>query len=159
RAVAQHVEVEGHGFCAHPADVRRYAQPVVEAGRPVELAMDGLAGEEDVVAVEHAGVGEAARPEQLRLRDLEEADVGAVEDDPGEVYVGPADVFLDDVGCSRQSRPARCDPSGKLDGAKRQRQDRTERRRAVRRARPTRGQPARRVATRRRATGATGWYG
>src|SRR5205807_8160263 len=123
------------------------------------LAVVGAAGEEEVVAVDHGGVGDAALPQQLRIRDLEEADVGAVEDDPGEVFVGPADVFLDDVGCSRESRPARCDPSGKVDGAKRQRQDRTQGRRAVRRARPTRDQPARQVATRRRATGATGWYG
>src|SRR5205814_4009833 len=80
RAVAQHVEVEGHGLGADTADVGRYAEPVVEAGRRVELAMDGLAGEEDIVAVEYAGVRQAARAEQLRLGDLEEADVGTVKD-------------------------------------------------------------------------------
>src|SRR5437868_15439847 len=73
RAVAQHVEVEGHGLGAHTADVGRYAEPVVEAGRPIELAMDGLAGEEDGVAVEYAGGREAGRGQQLRLGDPRDA--------------------------------------------------------------------------------------
>src|SRR6267154_5592009 len=92
RVVAQHVEVEGHRLGADPADVRRHAQPVVQARWEVELAMNGLARQKDVVAVEHAGVGEATGTEQLRLGDLEEPDVGPVENDAGEVHVGPPDI-------------------------------------------------------------------
>src|SRR5256885_477778 len=55
------------------------------------------ARQKDVVAVEHAGVGEAAGTEQLRLGDLEEPDVGPIENDAGEVHVGPPDILLDDI--------------------------------------------------------------
>ena len=59
--------------------------------------MHGLAGKEDVVAIEDPGVGEAAGAEQLGFRDLEEANVGAVEDDARKIHVGPADIVFDDV--------------------------------------------------------------
>src|SRR3989441_9209764 len=90
-----------------------FRSPVVESRRPVELAVDGLARQENVVAVEHLRVGEPACAEQLGLRDLEEADVGAVEDDPREVHVGPADVILDDEWLGGHGFPGR-DPTRKL---------------------------------------------
>src|SRR6059036_2848303 len=68
-----------------------------EPGRPEEFGVHRLAGQPDVELVEELAVGETGGAEQLRFGDLEEADVGTVEDDAREVHVGPADVLLDDV--------------------------------------------------------------
>src|SRR2546430_3371213 len=66
--------------------------------------MNSLARQKDVVAVEHAGVGEAAGTEQLRLGDLEEPDVGPIENDAGEVHVGPPDIRSEEHTSELQSQ-------------------------------------------------------
>ena len=82
-------------------DVRSDPQAVVETRGPVELAVHRLAGEKDIVRVEHACVGETAVPEQLGLGDFEQPHVGPVKNDPREVYVRPADVLFNDERCWR----------------------------------------------------------
>src|SRR2546426_12741820 len=57
---------------------------------------DHLAGQKDAVAIEEIGIGQPAGPKQLGLGDLEETNVGPVEDDAGGVHVGPPHVLLDD---------------------------------------------------------------
>ena len=93
---AHHLELDGHRALADPPDVGGHGQVIVQARRVVELGVDLHPGEEDVVLVEHRPEREAGGAEELRLRQLEEPDVGPVEDDAREVHVGPADVLFDD---------------------------------------------------------------
>src|SRR5213592_2767785 len=69
----------------------------VHSGFYVPARLNDRLRKKDVVAVEHAGVGEAAGTEQLRLGDLEEPDVGPLRHNAGEVHVGPPDILFDDV--------------------------------------------------------------
>src|SRR5690349_609278 len=147
--VSQHVEVERHGLRADVTYVRRDTETVVQTRGPVELAMDRLAGEEDVVAVEDLRVSEAAGTEQLRFGDLKESYVGAVEDDAREVHVGPADILLDDERCGGHRFPA-----GGTDREARRRQTST-----LGSTRALSARYARWVAVRRRAGAATAWCG
>src|SRR5215207_738324 len=96
-AVTAHLEVEPQRFGADAADVDADLQQVVELRGPVEVAFEMRAREPHVKLVEHHAVRQADRAEQLRLGELEEAYVGAVEDDARRVHVAPADALLDAV--------------------------------------------------------------
>src|SRR5687767_5971752 len=74
-ALPQDVEMQCERLGADLADVCGDAQPVIEPRRPVELAVYGLARQEDVVLVEHARIRKPAVPKQLRLGDFEEPHV------------------------------------------------------------------------------------
>src|SRR5438132_1228313 len=102
--VAQHVEVQRERLRAHPPDVRRHPEAVVEAGRPIELAVNHGPREPHVVAIEDVAIGEPGGAEQLGLRDLEEAEVRRVADDPGEINVRPAHVLFDDMRVGGHAR-------------------------------------------------------
>lgn len=107
RIVPQHLEVQRHGFRADVAHVRGHAKPIVEARRPIELTVHHRPGKPHVVPVEDIVVGEARRAEQLRLREFEEPQIGAVAKDAGEIYVRPTDVFFDNVRLGGQTPPRR----------------------------------------------------
>src|SRR5207248_11513713 len=156
RATEQ-VEVQGERSGADPPDVRRLAQPVIQASRGIELAVHRLAGEKHVIAIEHLRVREAAGAKQLRLGDLEKTHVGAVEDDAREIHVRPADILFDDERRDAHSFPDG-GPSGKLEDLKLRRQLRG----APGAATPgpwVRGSSARRAGGRKRAAAATAWCG
>ena len=62
----------------------------------MELGVHLDPGQVEIEPVEQRAVRQPGRTKELRLGQLEEADIGPVEDDPGRVHVGPADVLLDD---------------------------------------------------------------
>ncbi len=95
RAHVEHIEVDANRAGSKPREVSRDPQPIVEPRRVLEVAVEVHPGKPDPKPIEHLAVRHPRLAEELRLRDLEEAHVRAVEDDAGVVDVGPAHVLVD----------------------------------------------------------------
>jgi hypothetical protein len=96
-ALAPHLEIQTQRLVADAPDVDADFKQVVELRGAPEVAFEVRAREPHVQLVEHHAVGQADGAEQLRLGELEEADVRAVEDDARGVHVAPTDALLNPI--------------------------------------------------------------
>jgi hypothetical protein len=82
----------------------RHPELIIQARRIVKFGVDLDSRQVDVVGLEQGAVGKPGGAEQLRLRQLEQSNVGPVEDDPRQVHVGPADILFDSKRLGRHRR-------------------------------------------------------
>ena len=100
----------------HPRHIRDERQFVVEAGRCEVVDFEAAARHPKARIVEQLGIGQARRPQELLLRDLDEARESAKAHDRHEIHIRPADALMRNKGtrCRHEIRSKTVTTGGEI---------------------------------------------